>query len=111
MLETDVWGIENICRFEIIKILLAMLFAPRLVMGAGLLRACDGARVRRLEARLLLPDASLLHERGGTEPGESFSISTCAQPCVLPREEFAEHLGFYHRQKRDHKTAPAFFVL
>lgn len=35
--------------------------------------------MRRLKARLFLPDANLLPERGGTKPGESFSISTHAQ--------------------------------
>lgn len=55
-------------------------------MGACLLRASEGACVRRFEARLLLPDASLLSEWGGTKPGESFNISTHAQPCVSPHE-------------------------
>lgn len=58
----------------------------RPIMGACLLRASEGACVRRFEARLLLPDASLLSERGGTKPGESFNISTHAQPCVSPHE-------------------------
>ena len=48
-------------------------------MGAGVLGPSDGARVWGFEAGLLLPDASLLHERGGAEPGESLSISTRAQ--------------------------------
>lgn len=51
-------------------------------MGACLLRASEGACVRRLKAWLFLPDANLLPERGGTKPGESFSISTHAQPHV-----------------------------
>lgn len=54
-------------------------------MGARLLGAGEGARVRGLEAWLLLPDANLLPERGGTEPGESFGISTHAQPRVSRR--------------------------
>lgn len=60
--------------------------AHRLVMGACLLRAGEGACVRRLEARLLLPDASLLHERGRTKSGESFNVGAHAQLCVSPQE-------------------------
>lgn len=58
------------------------LAACRPVVGACLLRASEGACVRRLKAWLFLPDANLLPERGGTKPGESFSISTHAQPRV-----------------------------
>lgn len=53
-----------------------MFFPLRLTVGAGVLGASSGTCVWGLEARLLLPDASLLHERGGAEPGESFNVST-----------------------------------
>lgn len=60
-------------------------------MGPGLLRAGYGARLRRLEAWLLLPDARLLHERGGTEPGESRSISTHARIDTLNIHKYQEN--------------------
>lgn len=104
--ESSVLDIEIISGFD--KLTIICYVCPfRLVMGAGVLWASRGARVWRLEARLLLPDASLLHERGGAEPGESFSISTrahtdvhtltCTRPRVLSQgvREFADQLQFY----------------
>lgn len=54
-------------------------------MGACLLRASEGACVRRPKAWLLVPDANLLPERGGTKPGEFFSMSrTRTAPSLWP---------------------------
>lgn len=58
------------------------LVSCRPVVGACLLRASEGACVRRLKAWLFLPDANLLPEWRGTKPGESFRISAHAQPRV-----------------------------
>lgn len=77
-------------------------------MGAGLLRTGAGTRVRRLEARLLLPGASVLHERRGTEPGESFSISKQSPAHILV---FAHRLRFITARKESQKNAFVFYLI
>lgn len=68
-------------------------FPLRLTVGAGVLRASSGTCVWGLEARLLLPDASLLHERGGAEPGESFNVST--------RVHMVAHIALFHHRNSE----------